>query len=351
MSDAAGIVLKLNGADYGGWLEQRASRSIEHVCGTFDLSMTDRWAIEKVRRELHPGDECQILLDGESVLNGYIDVMEPSYSATSHVLRVSGRDRTCDLVDCSAEVDAYEFMGVDLETIARFLCEKFEIGLRVETATGEPFRKFVVHPGETAFQVIERAAKQRGVLCTTDGAGDLVLCSRGTGTGDDLVEGGNILAARAPQDWRNRYSIYRVNGQMPAFLDGLDEPFEGQYGEAIDRNIHRYRPLTINCECYADAGGARARAEYECCCRAGKANRHYITVPGWRQSSDALWTPNLLVTVRSPMIDADGVNMIVAGVSWMVGSGGEVTNLELARPDAFLEDASGQVEEDPFGEW
>ncbi len=51
------------------------------------------------------------------------------------------------------------------------------------------------------------------------------------------------------------------------------------------------------------------------------------------------------------MIDADGVNMIVTGVSWMVGSGGEVTNLELARPDAFLEDASGQVEEDPFGEW
>ncbi len=350
MSDAAGIVLKVNGADYGGWLGQSAGRSIEQVCGSFNLTMTDRWRIESVAPAIRPGDECQILVDGESVLLGYLDIVEPSYSATGHLLTAAGRDKTCDLVDCSAEVDAYEFMGAGLDVIAGRLCEKFSIGLVVETGLGEPFEKFVVQPGETAFQCIERAAKQRGVLCTTDGAGNLVLGSRGTKTGDDLVEGVNILAARHPQDWRERYSVYKVNGQMPAFFDGLNDPFEAQFAEARDSNIRRYRPLVVNCECYADPGGAAARADFECCCRAGKANRMYITVRGWRQTSGALWVPNLLVTVRSPMLAPEGVNMIVAAVTWTVGSSGVVTELELARPDSFLEDSAGHVEEDPF-EW
>lgn len=348
MSEDIGILLKIGGADYGGWVAQRVSRSIEQVAGGFHLELTDRWEHDSIPKEIRCGDECQIILGGEAVLTGYVDIVDPYYDETSHYLTVEGRDKTADLTDCSADVDEYEFADSDLRTLASYFCDKHKIGLEIQTDTGNPFKRFVVQPGETAFSCIERAARQRGVLCTTNGLGDLVLCSRGNETGEDLVEGVNILTARGTENHRDRFSIYKVNGQMPAFELGADDPFEGQYGEATDTNIRRFRPLVINCECYADPGGAMARANYECCCRAGRATKKYISVRGWRQSNGALWTPNLLVTVRSPKIYAPGINMIISAVQWSVDDSGTVSYLELTRPDAYLQSAVGEVEEDPF---
>lgn len=93
-----------------------------------------------------------------------------------------------------------------------------------------------------------------------------------------------------------------------------------------------------------------ARADYECCSRAGKSTAISVEVQGWRQSSGAIWVPGLLVTVRSPDIDADGVNMIVHDTEWRVGNNGELTRMKLLRSDAYLQQSSGEVEDDFFDE-
>ncbi|MCD8139447.1 MAG: hypothetical protein LUE17_06675 [Planctomycetaceae bacterium] len=344
------IVLRVNGTEYSGWLAQRAARSIERVCGDFTLELTGRTKDYRPL-DIHPMDECQILLGGEAVLTGYIDKRMPFYDAESFGLTIEGRDKTCDLVDCSADVDAFEFADADLETIANTLCAKFGIGLVIETDLDQPFEQFTIDPGMTAFACIEKAARQRGVLCTTNGLGDLVLCSRGSGRADDLIEGVNILSADGPQDFCDRFSVYKVNGQMPSFDAGFGEPSEDQFGQAFDQNIGRFRPLVINCECYADPGGARARAETECCCRAGKSTRSIVSVQGWRQSTGEIWMPNLLTTVRSPMIYLDGQTMVISSVCWTVDErGGPMSLLELNRLDAYLVSASGEVEWDPLDE-
>jgi prophage tail gpP-like protein len=347
------IRVAVNGTSYGGWKTAAVSRSIDSLCGQFDMGLMDRWSIGQELIEIRPGDACQALIGDEPVMTGYVDSVAPAISAGEHSVNISGRDKTCDLVDCSAEIESFEMIGLTLAEIAGLICGKFDgLGVDVRTDVGQPFARFAVQPGETAYSCLDRAAKQRGVLLTTDPDGRLALSARGVfeRTGDALVQGRNILAASANFDMRDRFSEYTVNGQTPAFDDGADDPEADQIGIARDVNVMRRRPLILTAEAWTLPDAARTRAENECCSRAGRAVKANVQVAGWRQSSGALWQPGLKVMITAPALYFDSVELVVSSLRFTFSDGGgTVTELELTRPDAYLDSQAGEVEEDPLG--
>jgi prophage tail gpP-like protein len=170
-------------------------------------------------------------------------------------------------------------------------------------------------------------------------------------SGDALIEGANIKSGSAVYDWKDRFQTYRVNSQMPSFGDGADDPLHAEIGEARDTNVMRHRPLIVNSEAWATPEATRIRAENECCCRAGKSTRVNIQVTGWRQSSGKLWKPGLKVSVTSPALyRLDNADMVISTVRYTYSDGdGAVAELELTRPDVYLDTGAGEVKEDPFG--
>ncbi len=348
MSDE--IIVMVNGTRFGGWKAADATTSIESVCGQFRVDLMDKWTEESTPIEIKPGDACQVLLGDEPVITGYVDNVSPAIDADNHSVNISGRDKTCDLVDCSAVVSSFELWGLDLAAIARKICAEFDgIEVKVETDVGKPFDRFAVQPGESAFACIERAAKQCGVLLTTDGDGRLVLSAKGifTATGDALVYGKNIEKIAVNNDWKDRFQTYTVNGQMPAFNDGADDPVHDQIGEARDQNIMRRRPLILNAEAWTRPDAAKTRAENEACCREGNSRRVNVTVAGWRQSSGALWKPGLKVSVTAPPVYLDNVELVIATVRYSYSDGdGTIAELELKPVTAFLENGRGEVGKD-----
>ncbi len=347
------IIVIVNGTRFGGWKAAEATTSIESVCGQFSVELMDKWTEESQPIEIKLFDECQVLLGDEPVITGYIDNVSPAIDADSHSVNISGRDKTCDLVDCSATVPSFELCGLDLAAIAQQVCSEFDgIEVKVETDVGKPFDRFAVQPGETAFSCIERAAKQRGVLLTTDGDGRLVLSAKGVfkDTGDALIYGQNIKKIALNRDGKNRFQTYTVHGQMPAFSDGADDPVHDQIGEARDPNIMRRRPLILTAESWTRPDAARTRAENEACCRAGNSLRVNVAVAGWRQSSGALWKPGLKVSVTAPPVYlADNTVLVISTVRYSYSdSDGTIAELELKPPDAFLESGRGEVGDDPI---
>lgn len=352
MSDEEEIVISVNGVSYGGWKAAAALSSIDAVCGSFDVSLMDRWGEMKAPMEIHPGDACQVLLGDEPVITGYVDSVSPSITASDHSIAISGRDKTADLVDCSTDINAYELIGLKLDEIAKMICQKFGINVLVNTNVGEAFERFAIQPGESAFSCLERAAKLRGVLLTTNGDGALAISAKGVfpATGDAIIEGKNILSGSAVYDWKDRFSDYTVHGQMPAFDDGADDPAHNQIGNARDVNVMRYRPLILTSESWATLESARIRAENECAWRAGKATRVNVQVPGWRQSNGSRWMPGIktAATSRSLYIP-DNTELVVSSVRYSFSdSDGRIAELELTRPDAYMNNCSGAVEVDPY---
>ena len=327
--------LKVNDTLYGGWKSLRATRSIEQVAGTYDLTITERWPGQAEASPIRPGEACQLLLDGEPVITGFSDSLSIDLDADRHGLRVSGRDKTADLVDCSAVHKSGQWHNVKFDQLARDLVKPYGLKVIVEADVGKALSSYNIQEGETVFECLERAARMAALLLTSNPMGELVITRTGNTRLDvALVEGENIKAGRAEFSWKERFSRYTVKGQERLGADGDLEHAAGS-GKSTDDVISRHRPLIIVADSHSHKASLRDRAEWERNVRRGRGARGSITVQGWRQPDGELWMPNRLVTVTSPSLWLDCAEMLIVGCTWTLDEKGTQTELAISRPEAF----------------
>lgn len=320
---------------YAGWTRIRVERGIEQAAGGFELAVTERWAGQDVVRPIRPGMPCAVTIDGATVVTGYVDDVDVDYGGTSHGVTVRGRDATGDLVDCAAIHESGAWAGRTLDQIATDLARPFGVGVRVETDVGAAFAEYQVQEGESVFECLERAARMRGVLLTSDGLGHLVLTRAGSGRmGTALVLGENVLAASGGFSMRDRHSEYRVKGSMPGSDFTAPEQHAEPAAAALDAGVPRYRPLVVVAEENGDTGTLAARAVWERNVRYGRAVRIGYTVTGWRAGGE-LWAPNRRVRVRDAFLGVDEELLIAAVTFTLDEQGGEIAQVSVTRPEAF----------------
>jgi prophage tail gpP-like protein len=327
------VRLKVDGSLYGGWREISIRRSMEYLCAAFDLTLTDRWSGASTARPVRPGAACTVLVDGSPVIAGYVDDASPSYTDRRHGIRVSGRDLTGDLLDCSAP--STQFSSRTLAQVATALCKPYGVGVKALTDVGAPFETLKNNEGDTVYETLEQAARIRAVLLQSDGLGNLLLDRAGTDRlSTVLATGKNILECEARYSHRDRYSKYTVKGQTAGSNDWYGEDAAQPMGSASDSAITRYRPLTVLAENSVDKAAAAKRATWERNVRAGRGRRLTYTVPGWFHSG-GLWEPNHLVRVRDAYLGLDDYRLI-SGVNLRLNRDGFRAELELVPRETFV---------------
>ncbi|QUM72177.1 phage baseplate assembly protein [Sphingopyxis granuli] len=338
MADAAApprAALKIDGRRYEGWTSLRIIRSIESAAGEFALELATREFTDAPRWPLRTGDPCSIEVDGETVIRGYIDTVDPQFDAEGYAISVSGRDRTADLVDCSAVHKPGSWTGQSIEAIAAELAKPFGLKVSAKADTGAKVKRFALQQGETAYAAIDRLARYRGLLTVSNTDGDIELIRPGAGAiVARLVEGQNILGGRASHDAKDRFSQYIVKGQASGDDRVNGKAAAAVKGEASDPGVSRYRPLILIGEDQSTTAGVRNRAAFEATTRAAKSQRATVPVVGWRRPDGQLWTPNVLVSLISPFLLIDGT-MLVSEVAYVKDDRGTVTELTVTPPEAF----------------
>jgi prophage tail gpP-like protein len=332
----SGVVeLKVKGGIFSGWERMEIKTGIEQIAGTFQLDITERWPGQDTPTPIMPGFDCEVLLDGATVITGYVDSSDLSYDENSHTVSIAGRDKTGDLVDCSAVYKTGQWANRDLFQIAVDICKPFKINVIKQADVGAPFSHgFSLNDGERAFEALDRMARMRAVLLVSDGLGNLIITRAGQQrVATDLVEGVNIKRAQGKFDWKERFRQYVIKGQHRVTDGETVDAAAGPSGKAADTVITRYRPLLVLAEDQGHIASLAQRAEWEKNVRIGRANRATITVQGWSHA-DGLWRPNSLVRLRSPMLYAD-IDLLIAQVTYKLDSNGTTTELELCRPEAF----------------
>lgn len=332
------VELKVNGKIFEGWKRVRVTLSIETIAGSFELEVSDRWANQPTLWPILEEDSCELAIDGMTVITGYVDRRTLSYSASDRSLSVSGRDRTGSLVDCSAQLEKWEFKNTSVLTVAKRIASDFNIEVKAQGGLVLPNApaKISIDPGDTCHEAIERACRLAGVLPVSDGLGNLVLTRAGSAQASvDLVEGENILSASAEYDSTGRHYLYAVLGQHKG-SDQLNGASTSIKATATDENVKRVtRTLLIRPEGNVTPEHAKKRAQWEATVRAARSETVSVTVQGWTQGG-ALWPVNGLVKVRSPMIGVNGTMLITQATFGLDASNGLTTQLTLRRPDAFL---------------
>lgn len=333
--------LIIDSVAYGGWTRLEVQRGIEQIAGGFVLQLTSRYPGVDVPMQLREGLPCQVKLGDDLVISGYIDDYETDDTDTSSSIRISGRDKTGDLVDCSAIYKTGQWRGVTLAQIVTDIAFPFHINVVVApgTDTGEVFKRFALEEGEKAFDAIDRACRLRAVLVTSTPDGNLLITTAsGVSSGVRLVEGVNMTKFNSKHSWKERYSEIVMKGQVPGDDHENGVAAAQLKAAAKDGEIARYRPLVVIAEHGTSTKSLADRAAWEVKVRMGRGKRGGCTVVGWRTGEDGqegpLWLPNTLVQVTSERMNID-MELLIVSCSYQLTEQGKVADLTFARREAF----------------
>ncbi|MFG1466754.1 Mu P family protein [Xanthobacter sp. DSM 24535] len=375
MIEASGtrpVTLLMAGMRFEEWSRVEVARDLQDIAGKFRLELRDSarsWrtfpfaTLADMKGEVELGLEATILLDGEQVLSGWVDDLAPHASEGQVSVSISGQDKTGDLSDCAATVDGpAEYFGKTIDTVAGEILKPYGLKVRAEADVGDPFDRFAIDVGETALSAIEKGARQRGLLVTSDGMDTLLLTqSGGKRAPGDLIFPGNIVESGGHFSLRGRHSAYHVKGQAEraggrrrktVHLDGHAEPLTGEQGDwqaqqgphekagvtikgqADDAAMkRRHRPLVAMGRTQLTPKGAQDQAEWMRRTARGRSEELTYQVRGFRHNG-RLWRPNELGMVQDAF---QGVyrEMLIAGVAYQYDDEGAATHLRVTGPEAY----------------
>lgn len=340
------VILIVQGRRYGGWKSVRVTRSIESMAGSFALDVSDRWDGRQDPWPIAEEDACRVEIDGEVVIDGFVDTRDISGDMGSRTLAYTGRDRAAALVDCSAVLDAWTFGNITLADFAATIARPF--GVRVSVQPGlvlTKIAKIVVHPGDKAYDSLAREAATAGVMVVSDGRGGITITRSRIARAAPLIEGQNIKSASVKYDGMERYRRYVILTQT-AGTDESSGDATRTLAEATDPGVRRLdRVLMIRPDKGYSVADARRRADWEARIRAARAETVTIPVQGWQQPGGGLWPLNALTRVVAPRLIGVEGDMLITQVEHSIGDSGEVSQIRLVRPDAFTPEPQAVVKE------
>lgn len=336
--------LLVDGRRYEGWQGLHIHRSMDHFCGAFSASVSERWAGQTTPRPILPGTECQALIDGEPVVTGYIDNASISYSDDAHTINVQGRDRTSALVDCSSL--SKEKKDQPLARLAALLAAPFGVDVVDLVGDQTPIAKAGPNPEVSPYSILKRLAALRGVLMMSDGRGRLVITRASkTRIATVLEYGKNILSGSGHFTMEHRFSDYEVVGQIPGNNELYGKDAANRQGRSHDPEVRRYRPKIFRT--VHPAADLQAEAEHLMRVRRGRSQKLTYRVAGWRHA-DGLWAPNTLVHVADTKMGVDA-DLLIEGVHYSIDNGGEIASLELVLPETY--DITAKLVKRPVAHW
>lgn len=329
------LELRVNGESFDGFESGSVTLTMELPFNTFDVEyIVDE--NEPTKRSIFPGDEVSIALDGEVILEGFVDDTEDDDDPDDGIrLRALGYSRTYDLTKASVVDPPFSWTKTHLDRIALDLCRPYGIDAQVIGSQGAPLELFAVQRGDKAFDTLSRVALRRGKLIYCVG-GDAVIASVGAyRTETALIRGEEPLLRSSRSDsWSSRHSHYVFSAQAPATDDRWGKSAAQINHKVEDANISRYLPLLVEAEAY-EAKELEIRAKLERNQRAGRGERVSALVNGWATVEGTVWRPNTIVHMTNPILGIFA-DLVVATVRFNFSAKSpRSTELLLCRPEAF----------------
>lgn len=337
------------------------TRRLNTLGSTFSIEFPNRWVSTQNDLPLIAGRRVRVFLKERNVmLDGFIEQISAEVDDGNHIIKIAGRDKTGDLIDCSviperradgSEVLNFpEFNNLTLAEIARKVCDPFKITVYDQARDMHRFQVAKFRPGETVFNFLNRLSKQRGLLLNSvaRAGGGLAIAKVGQITyAKERLDFSNILACSTSVDTSKIFSRYTVLSQTSAVVN-----IEGDEGEidqetnvvasVRDASARRKtadgfveRHLVLPSEKQATPEQALSRARWEHVKRLGESLRIKIMVNGWLTRDGDIWRENRKVKVVYPHAGLDGIYLITS-CRYVYGADESIkTQLELTHKDAY----------------
>jgi prophage tail gpP-like protein len=342
--DDVGIIV--GGQSLYGWQDVAISRGIERFPSSFDLTLTERYPDQAGQIDIKPGQPIKVTIGSTVILTGYVDRYAASASAEQHQVTISGRGMCQDLVDCSAELTAFQVNNTTLVGLAKKLCAPFGISVIAQDGDSAVMPNFNPILTETPYEIMERIGRWSAFLIYEDTTGAVVIAKLGDAKmASGFGQGENVQEASVSYSADQRYTKIIPVWLSSAFaLNGVSNIPEIVNAGASDTTFParadgqpRYRPLIVVSEqAQAAPDLAAQRAQWEMARRVGRSQAVTLKCDSWRDSAGTLWQPNALASVDLPALKLTNATWLISDVIYRRGDDGTTAEVTLMPPAAFV---------------
>ncbi len=325
------FLMEVDGIRYDGFVSATVSRSLENFSSSFSFSATN---VPGKDFPIKIGASCKIVIEDTIVMDGFIEAINVSYDRDEHIIQITGRDKTADIVD--SQIGGVNIEFTQPKVSFKDLVEKVLSILKItdiKYIEKDPVEKFgqgeieSAASGQTAFDFLETYARKRQFVLTTDGAGNIVARKSIAGTYSTILSSrfdaqSNILSASFNFDTSKRFNTYEVISadNLSAFDDVDARPAQQSANikspKVIDDEIRKTRLYAFVPDQSTDEKQSAERAKWEASYRKSKSLAYNVTVQGFLALEDnVIWEPNFVVNVVDDFAVIDGP-LLISGVMY-----------------------------------
>jgi prophage tail gpP-like protein len=346
------MTLEVSGVQYDNFTAASCEIRLDALANTFSFEAI---AAEGQPLPFKGGESCRVIVDGEPVLTGFIEVVDVFYDAADHVITVQGRDKTGDLLDSTISELSDLRAPITLKEIIQKVIANIGASIKViEEVTTAPFDAAqdiaAPEPGDNAFSFIEKYSRKRQVLLTSDGDGNIVITSgsgvEAAGSVQHIIgaSDNNVIASSFSFDTTGRFNVYKIASQLnPLALvlageTGLDSVVD-QSGRTLDPEVRKGRQMILISETPNSDDQNVSRAKWEANIRKARGLVYSATVPGYRvdptDATTALWQTNRLYQIVDDYL-GKSEPMLCNSVTFTLDlDGGQQTSLLFVDQNAY----------------
>lgn len=307
------VELKVGGQVHSGWQRYDIDSSLLLPADAWSVGLTSSDLV--VPASVKAGASVTVRVGGETVLQGLIDEVVHAVDKRQHALTISGRDGAGVLVDCSAPVLTAQMLTLD-QVVAKIVRPLGVTRVRVDAERNLTRERINTEPGDTAWDMLQRAAQANGLWPWFEPDGELVVGGPrydgepvGTLTMRREGVGNNVLSLEERRSIAERYSEVTVLGQASAI--GSHEGKHNVRGAKKDDGVPTFRPRIVTDHEATTPEIATARATQLISDARLKGYELRATVVGHRAPNGKLWAAGQRVRVLSEPHGLDAVFFVM----------------------------------------
>jgi prophage tail gpP-like protein len=332
--------------------------------------------------ELYPiraNAAIQIFLHGQSVMNGYVDAIQPSVSMSGMSIMLTVRDKMSDLIDSTINPKKYQKLPASIKLPKLISDYVNELGVDMQVIASDavkqlkPFTKkkqITPNIGDSYFTYLSKYAHEKGCIIRSNGEGNLAIEQGTTGKLKTKLGSGVIKSAKVAIDMSNRFYKYTLYTQKNDGTQQTTQDFNAtksnnpdvadvvKYSDGVtvsqwsnDGSIEATvidkgddwggtrtsRELVFQANMASDVNTARIGVKWEANYRRSNSMRYSCTVGGFLPPADPgkIWEVGKLVDVNDIAYGITETMMINKAVYNIDVNSGSNTDLELVTQDAF----------------
>ena len=274
------LFVKIDDYQIADWESFSIEKSLSTLCGKFEFIMSSKLFSENIN--FYDGEKIEIYINDEIFMTGYIENFEIQLTESEYQISISGREKTCDIIDCNNILDKNTWYNQSLWAIGNYLCNPFDIN--VLTNLPEVKIKYAaIEDSETIFDFLLKLAKQQNVRLNTSPYGNIEIVNTESET-MHYFELSEVTNTKITGNREERFSEYVCKTQYANNNgDAWNEKNIFINKKATDANVFRYRSKVFS-ESNMNANECQKYANWEAQNRAAKSTKFSFSYPAWTKN-------------------------------------------------------------------